>query len=396
MSPGGASDDRSLRIRSIVATWLPALALVAAAVAILGGYAAYTAYASPGTVTEQRQVSSWEGNGSYATSAVVTEPNPLYAVGTELTDRPAYFRSVSPQLDGTFAFEYAASDGGTVDVRIAQRLVLRSVAVDDGGDAPTEYWWIEESIGTATTAGVGPGRSVTATFSRNVSRLAERASAVDERLGGSPGTTELLVVSRVTVDGEINGRPVERRGTYRLPVTVDGATYAPDGSEGAAMTGSTTRRVSRPRTYGPLRRIGGPVAAGLGVVALAGLAYGRYGGRFALSESERAALEFRSTREEFDDWITTARLPPGVRDRPRVDVESLSGLVDTAIDVDARVLERPDGAAYCVLHDGLRYVYEPPTAAVRPASTAADDDGTGGEPAADGRDSVETDGTEDG
>jgi hypothetical protein len=371
-SAGAGGDDRSLRIRSAIATWLPALALVAAVVAILGGYAAYTAHVSPGTATEQRQVSNWEGNGSYATSAVVTEPNPLYAVGTGLTDRPVYFRSVSPQLNGTFTFEYAASDGGTVDLRIAQRLVVRSVAVDDGGGSPTEYWRIEEPIDTVTTTDVGPGRSVTATFSRNVSRLGERASTVDERLGGSPGATELLVISRVTVDGDINGRSVERRQTYRLPITVDGTTYAPDGSEGRAMTGSTTRSLTRPRTHGPLRRIGGPVAAGLGVAAIAGLAYGRYRGRFVLSETERATLELHSTREEFDDWITTARLPSDVRDRPRVDVESLSGLVDTAIDVDTRVLERPDGTVYYVLHDGLQYVFEPPKAVIQTGSTTDD------------------------
>jgi hypothetical protein len=361
MSLGGDRDLLGVRVRAILAEWFWAVALVAVVVAGAGGYATYTAYAAPGTTVEERQVSSWEGNGSYTTAATVTESNPLYAEGAELTDRPAYFLTVSPRLDGTFAFEYAASGGGSVAVVIEQTLVVR--AVEEGEEGSTvEYWRIEEPLGTADASGVTPGEPVRTTFSRNVSRVANRVSNVSERLGGTPGSTRITVVNTVTLDGEVNGRSVERTATYRLPVGVDGSTYAPGEMEGQAVTGSTTERITRERTYGPPWRVGGPVALLIGVVGLAGLAYGRYDGRLTVSVAERDRLDFESTREEFDDWITTARLPSAVLDRPRVDVDSLAGLVDTAIDVDARVFERPDGAAFYVPHEGLLYVYEPPTA----------------------------------
>jgi hypothetical protein len=202
---------------------------------------------------------------------------------------------------------------------------------------------------------------VTATFSRNVSRVSARIANVSDRLGGTTGSRQVLVVSTVELDGRINGRSVERRQAYRLPIGLDGVTYAPEAVRGRAMSGSTTERITRERTYGPLYRYGGPAATAVSIALLAGLAVGRYGGRFALSEAERAELDRRATREEFDDWITVARPPGSVLDRPRVDVASLEGLVDTAIDVDARVLEHPDGTAYYVIHDGLCYVFEPGT-----------------------------------
>ncbi|MFC7173993.1 DUF5305 family protein [Haloplanus litoreus] len=207
-----------------------------------------------------------------------------------------------------------------------------------------------------------------------------------ERLGttrGSPGSLQLLSVARVQVTGEVNGQSVNRTAQYVLPIQADGTTYRPGSVRGSAVTGSTTERITRQRTYGPLWRFGGPAAAVLGFVGLVGLGYGRWDDRFAVTEAERAELDFRSTREEFDDWITVARPPASVFDRPRLEVVSLEGLVDTAIDVDARVFERPDGTAYYVLNDDCCYVFVPPTAG------SADGDALGPE-SAEATETVET------
>ncbi len=59
--------------------------LIMIAFAAVGGYVTYTAYEDPGTTVETEQVSSWEANGTYTTAARVTEPNPLYPVGTTLS-----------------------------------------------------------------------------------------------------------------------------------------------------------------------------------------------------------------------------------------------------------------------------------------------------------------------
>jgi len=305
-------------------------------------------------------VSSWEGNGTYTTTARVTEPNPLYPVGTELSNRPAYFLSVSPEMEGRFGFSYRASDGGALDVRIRNRLVMRAASDEEG--RTTEYWRMEVPLGSTQASNVGPGQSVEVTFARNVSRTLERMANVSERLGGSPGSLQLLSVARVQLTGTVNGQSVNRTAQYVLPIQADGTTYRPGSVRGSAVTGSTTERITRQRTYGPLWRLGGPAATVLGLVGLVVLGYGRYDDQFAVTDAERAELDFRSTREGFDDWITVARPPASVFDRPRIEVASLEGLVDTAIDVDARVFERPEGPAYYVLHDDCCYVFVPPTA----------------------------------
>lgn len=99
----GAETDPTLalRIRAVLDGRVAVVVAAALVLALVGGYATYTAYENPGTTVEQRQVSSWSANGSYTTGARVTEPNPLFPVDTELADRPTSARSARRSGDGS-------------------------------------------------------------------------------------------------------------------------------------------------------------------------------------------------------------------------------------------------------------------------------------------------------
>jgi hypothetical protein len=77
--------------------------------------------------------------------------------------------------------------------------------------------------------------------------------------------------------------------------------------------------------------------------------------RFAISQ----ACWHTATRDEFDDWITAASPPQEAFEAPRVEVDSLDGLVDLAIDTNRRVIEDADRGEYLVLGDGVIYTYTP-------------------------------------
>jgi len=380
------TDRRELRWRARIGDWFVVVVLVATIVATAGGYAAYTAYEAPGTTTEQRQVSSWSANGTYEMSALVTEPNPLYSEGTELSNRPVYFVSASPTANTTFRFQYQASGDGQVTVTADQKLVFRSV----GGSESVEYWRIEEPLKSGDAAQVTPGQPVRLSVERNLSQVRLRMQSISESLGGTSGTTQMLFVTTVTIQGQINGNDVSRTARYRLPIEMSESTYGPGEQSGEQLSGSTTDRVVRQQTYGPLWRIGGPLASALGAVTLVGLAYGRHGGHFTVSSTRRDILDFQSTREEFDEWITTAGPPSAVFDRPQIEIDSLEGLVDTAIDVDARVFETPGGDTFYVPDGEVLYVYDSPSvgldsvgeseAGEEHGDSGAEDDDTASEP----------------
>jgi len=309
-----------IRLRSVLSEWIIAVVFVMLALAAVGGYMTYTAYENPGTTVETEQVSSWEANGTYTTAARVTEPNPLYSVGTTLQGGPAYFMTASPIIDGEFRFGYNATDGGSVTMAAQQTLVLRSVSED--GDETVEYWRTTRPIGQQRMSDIGPDETMTASFEWNVSRQYLRAENISERLNNPPGSTQLLVVSTVQMEGTINGQPVTEATQYRLPIEVDEAIFEPSGVQGSALTGSTTTQVTQEQTYGQLWRLGGPAAIVFGLLGLITVTYIYIGTEILnISDAERKFVTFQSSRDEFDDWITTAELPEATTDRPTASVE---------------------------------------------------------------------------
>jgi hypothetical protein len=340
------------------------LTLVAAALLllVLGGFLGYAAATDPPTETVTHEVSSWSSAGDFAHWASVVDETRPFPLGTVLDNRSVYFTTVSPVLNGSFAYGYEASDGGSLEVTVDLRLVVRTVGEPATPNATAvEYWRYEEPLGDAR-ATLAPGERVRAAFSRNLSVVEANLSAIEQQIGAAPGETEVLLVSSVRLDGERNGEVVDRRRTYRLPLTFEGA-YVRVADDGP-VTHSGNRLAARTVTHpaGPLWAVCGPALFAFGLLGLAGLGVGWRSGWFAVSERERAYLHYRRERATFDEWITEASVP-GARLAAAdevIETTSLAGLVDLAIDSDRRVLEEGPGERYLVLDGDVAYTFEPP------------------------------------
>lgn len=360
--------ERRHRFRILLADNRTAILLALLAVAVLGGYLTYTAYVSPGTVTEERQVGSWESTGEFTHRATVRNDTSVYQRGTVLRNRSAYFQDVTPRLDGAFTYSYTASGGGNLTVTTVTTLVFRSIDTNQGNES--EYWRTEEQLSAATETGVGPGDSVSAPFSVNVSAANRRIETIDGQLGGTPGEKQLLVSTAVQISGTRNGRPVDQTRRYRLPISTEGSLYRVDDPGQATESGRQTQRVTTPVEHGPLRSVGGPALLGLGLAGLVGVGAVRRSTP-AVTDRERTWVAYRQTREEFDEWITPGAVPPEAEGPPVVTVETLSGLVDLAMDTGERVVEDDSRGACLVLQDNQWYRYEIPA---KPTPQAGPDD----------------------
>lgn len=351
-------------------------ALVALALLVVTGAGAFVTYAThvdPGTTTEQQQVSSWESAGEFFHRATVQADTDVYAEGTVLHNQSVYFQAVTPELDGVFAYDHVASDGSDLTVETDVLLRLRSVEADDEGNA-TVYWETEDRLTTTTETGVGSGDRVTVPFGVNVTDADRRLAAIDEQFGGTPGEKQALLVAEVTVSGTRNGRPVDQVQTYQLPIESQDSVYRVDDPGAVVASDSRSEPVTVPAEYGPLRTVGGPLLLAVG---LAGLGAGGYYRRNAapVTEAERTWLDYRRTRSEFDEWITGGRVPRDLSEPPVVTTESLSGLVDVAIDTDERVIEDEERGACFVLGGDQWFRYEMPPEPERTQSEQPEDGG---------------------
>jgi hypothetical protein len=156
------------------------------------------------------------------------------------------------------------------------------------------------------------------------------------------------------------GYEVDRTVEHSLPIGVDGSTYRVDDPGSLGERHEETRPVTVRDDPGPLAGVGGPVLFVLGAAGAAALVAGRRRGQFALTPEEREWLAFQADRSDFEGWLVTMRLPDAADDLPRAEAETLADLVDFAIDTDNAVAEHPETGTFAVVHDGYRYVYEPP------------------------------------
>ncbi|MFC6785814.1 DUF5305 domain-containing protein [Halobaculum halobium] len=341
-----------LRVRSALSSWLTVLLVVSFAIGTAGVWATYTAHVDSGTETVERQTTAWTATGSFDHSATVTRDNPLYPVGTTLTNRSTFFRTVTPVLDGRFTVATPGIDGNA-SIALSTALLVEST------DEETTYWSDSRPLNAVTATSADEPASVA--FSVNTSEVADRIAAIEEEVGTAPGETTVAVVVDVEIQRSTTGGATSRLSfSSRLPIALNGDTYTVSGP--GRIEEPVQRTVSErvEREYGPIRSIGGPAALVVGLVGIGALGYVAGRERPALTDTERARLEYLNDRSEFDQWIVSVRLPPDARDRPTAEAGSLADLVNLAIDTDNAVLEEPDGDAFHVVSDEYRYTYRAP------------------------------------
>ena len=150
---------------------------------------------------------------------------------------------------------------------------------------------------------------------------------------------------------------MSRTRRYTLPIEMEEGQHRVDDSGPMTDPTARNRRTSVINTHGPLRATGLILLFVLPLGIVAGLVGARSQGVLDLDENERDRLETDRAREEFDEWITTARLPGAVFDAPHVEVDSLERLADISIDTNNRVIEDPKRDGYFVLHEEIVYVH---------------------------------------
>lgn len=355
------------RLREFAARRYALVVVVLIALVIASGYLTVATHAAPDTRTEQETVAAWTETGEFNHSALVREGAGAFESGTELTNRTTYFTRVSPELDVEYAYSHDAN--GELGVRTELLLQIRS------SDDEEVYWETTEPLDSASTDSLSADERQTVRATINVSELNQRIETIEEDLGASPGDTEVRIVARSEVQGTAGGESVDRVHEDTLVVIPGGDTYRVEQVQDGAAVHETVRTTTRSVEYGPFRSIGAPLLFLGASAALVTVWWTRRENR--LSPIERPEhREYRRQREQFDEWITKAVLPDEFGDRATVEVESLEGLVDVAIDCDRRVIEDARDGGYYVTSDGVVYAYRPPARETR--SGSSDESGESG------------------
>lgn len=339
-----------VRGRRLLDRWFVVAVAALVVVAGAGLALAYEPHVQPETEAVEQPVEVWSEEASMSHQAEVQQPNEVFDLGSNLTNRSSYYQTIAPELDGTYEYVYYADDGD-LSVDVEAYLEHRSV------DGEEVLWQRTEPLASERYDDLEPGESATVTFRINASEIEAQVERIHEDLGTSIGTTESAVVVETTVSGEIEGEQTTTEHQQRLDVDPGGDVYHVESSPPMQETYQTTLTEEVERTYGPLRSYG---PFGLVALALAGIAVlwrERSRGSIAPTDEELLALDRYQTRREFDDWISRGRIPETRLDGEPIVVSSLADLVDVAIDSDRRVIEDPARDVFAVVDGDNVYTF---------------------------------------
>jgi hypothetical protein len=369
-----AASTRRLRFQAALAAWFPALVVALLVAAAAGAYGTYTVYEDPGTHAEERTVDEWTSTGEFAHRGLVTVENDIYEPGTVLSEQPFYLAELVSDLSGEFAYAYAGDGPEELTVRARTELVYREYDPEDG----ERYWERREPLGERE-ATLAPGEALSMPFYMETATTMDRLSDLEDQVGRLPvrSRTEVAVVATTRAVGAVGGTDVTERSTYELPYRFRQGMVEVTDPGPVETTHADTVTVRVANEYGRAAELGIPAALVVGLGGLGAALWARRTGRLALSPAERARLTFAATRRDLEEWITVGQAPEADQQRT---VASLDGLVDLAADTNERVVEDADAGVFAVVHDGVRYEFHPPAAAVIPSATdpaTGDTDPTG-------------------
>lgn len=369
-------DQWLVKLRALIDERYVLVVAVLLALLVVGAWGVHGAHVSPDTEVEERVAASWTATGGFEHGATVVNGTDAFAEGEEVTNRTTYFTNPMPVLEGTFVYRHDAPEA--VDAETEAEIVIRSVERTDD-EVSQVHWSITEPLDSNRTEGLAAGKNQTVPFEVDVDDATARIKAIETELGTSPGTVEVLVRAETSIEGTVRDESIEDTTEARLRIKPGQDAYEVENQAGEESY-ETIERTPVPVDPGPVRSIGSVLLLVGSLSGLAGLAAARQHDAL-VPEDDRDRIAFSRERAEFDDWITRGELAADLRDRPRIAVDSLKGIVDVAIDCNKRVIE--DDKTYFVVDDELLYVYDASERAWRTerVERAGDDetdtDGTG-------------------
>ena len=374
--------------RSLAGRYAVVVVLVFLVVAAGGGYLTYDVQTAPETRFETQTVGTWEPDVGFSHSAVVSNTSIVFDRGQRLSERELYFTRISPVLDGQYRLSHSG-DADAATGRVDLRLVLQATEEVDTEDGETEtvtYWRQIDPLASEEIERLPPGETHIVQFETNATELTNRLDRIEEDLGASPGTREIVVVADTTFEAEVEGERFTDERTDRLRLEPDGGTYSVDSEVDSSEPYEATATVEVPVEHSPAEIYGGPALVVLGLLGALGVGGLTHRGAFAVSPAERRRLTFQRAREDYDEWISGGTLPDESAARV-IELDSLEDVVDTAIDSDRRVVERVEPTPrYATIVDDVEYRFDPPEVVAEAVSPAPEG---GIDVAVDGRDGAD-------
>ncbi|MDF2541558.1 MAG: hypothetical protein K0S47_1276 [Herbinix sp.] len=267
----------------------------------------------------------------------------------------AYFYAAEPELNVTPIIKISGLKGETILGTIQSKAIIR--AVDDKAQVYWSYPLKQSPVQDFTFSEGEPGQESSTEYRSeglvlDVSDSYNLLLQICDELMFQNGQFQLVVTSEIDIHGTVDGKNVEKVLLQELPLTLQSANFSVPKVQDV-MTSSTLNAVNgnnddQKSIQAIISKNKIPILSNITlVIFLAILIY------LNNRTKSKAAIEHRRYKE----WITEGSVE--VKDKFIINILSLEGLVDLAIDLDRRVIYDSKMNRYYVLAEDIVYIYNP-------------------------------------
>lgn len=346
---------------------------------ILSGLWTYEA-SRPVYENKEENISTHTDHGFYSYTVPVTRENPLYPVGTTLKmGMPAYFFIVSPTVD--MSFTYRLETAYPADISGKLQTIVVATAKDGSGTGGSDtgkletgggssiniaetndssnndyiLWKKEFPINSTEGVDIWNGPSFTKNFSLDVSKVKSMVKSVADQLNYTQDPT-IEIVNRVSYTGKINGENVQDTKDFPISLEIKESSYYELPEKLDFRQDNNVTEYLSVQSNPPLSKIAFPLALFLLSFALIGatlicVKIGKVEPEFI------EKLEKEEKRSSFKDFISRGKLPEDRNSLIKIEISSLQELVDTAADMNSRVIYDAEAEKYFMINNGVMYIF---------------------------------------
>ena len=313
----------------------------------------YETYTQDVYEEQEELISSYTQHGNYTYIALVTEKNPLYSKGTRLEmGKPMYFFAVSPTLDVSFAYKLNATDSTTI--RVECETVVVATSKENSGESQKIIWEKEFPVKEMGYVNIGNKDVLIHKFSLNVSEIQSKVTEIQNQIKYSSGTT-IEIVTHVNYKGEINGEEINNTTDFALPLVINSVYYKmPEKLEFNENTDTYEKfQVKKEPSVSAIK-------LPLSLFLLSTILIGALIPCTKMTEIDPELIKKLKKEEKylpFKKFISKGKVPDNWNSLMQVEIYSLQDLVDTAVDMNERVVNDIESGEYFIIHDNVLYIF---------------------------------------
>lgn len=279
----------------------------------------------------------------------------IWPEGTVFEQSAAYFYTAKPLIEITPYLEVEDFQQGSLEGFLSPNLVLRSV-----NDKSESFWSYElpelslkeYSFVMDSSQAYDRILLIEEPITLDITGAYEKATQISEEINYYGGIYQVVLSYSIQIRGTVNEIPMDKTMVQEVPMNLEQVSFSIPKTEemNTQLTFTDNRDIST--NMGRVENVIRTFSIQISITLILAILF-----VFLLLSGKSGTPKQMIEHRRFREWITEGSV--NINSKYMIQIFTLEGLVDLAIDLDKRVIFNPETNKYYVLAEDMAYLYDP-------------------------------------